>query len=123
MKIIGHKKLDKSERYRSTPLEKLMLIGTALLFLLLGSTGFYIPLTYIIFNKEYSGMMIIAVLIVLAVGVPMTIYHKGRKIYIITAMIAYILGAFVTYWFIGNVYPGEEITGLSLCFPALLSAI
>lgn len=121
MKIIGHKKLDKAEKYHSTPLEKLLVAGTALLFLLLGSTGFYIPLTYVIFNKEYSGMMIIAVLIVLAVGVPMTIYHKGRKVYIITAIIAYILGAFITYWFIGSVYPGEEITGLSAYMPSLIS--
>lgn len=120
MKLVGHKRLDGEPKRRLTLHEKLMLVGLGFLFLLLGSTASYLPMTFLIFDKDYSGMMIIAIVIVLAVGIPMTLRHNGRKVYIVTAMITYILGAFITYWFVGNAFPGEEITGMASYLPMLL---
>jgi uncharacterized membrane protein len=81
MKVFATKKL-KKERHKYSFKEILFCIGIALLFLALGSAGLRTPISMILFGSEYSGSIILELLLAVILGLIALVNYDGRKIYI-----------------------------------------
>lgn len=108
MKLVGFKHVEPREK--RTAAQKLAFLPVILGAFLVGSAGFCMPFTMLIFGNEYSGMAITELILGLTAGIVLSVKVEKYRPYIVAATIAFALGAVLTYAFMSIAYPGELVT-------------